>query len=107
MNFLSLFVLIPILMMAGLAIARDMKQIRTVAVTFSTLQLGLAIYTLIKYFAERAAGNTQEMLFQASTMWYLKRISGRTTSSARRLWLLFRFRRSFTHLFFFTRCALN
>ena len=70
MNFLSLFVLIPILMMAGLAIARDMKQIRTVAVTFSTLQLGLAIYTVIKYLAERAAGNTQEMLFQASTMWY-------------------------------------
>ena len=51
MNFLSLFVLIPILMMAGLAIARDMKQIRTVAVTFSTLQLGLAIYTAIKYIA--------------------------------------------------------
>ena len=70
MNFLSLFVLIPILMMAGLAIARDMKQIRTVAVTFSTLQLGLAIYTVIKFMAERAAGNTQEMLFQASTMWY-------------------------------------
>ena len=70
MNFLSLFVLIPILMMAGLAIARDMKQIRTVAVTFSTLQLGLAIYTVIKYIAERTAGNTEEMLFQASMMWY-------------------------------------
>ena len=70
MNFLSLFVLIPLLMMVGLAIARDMKQIRTVAVVGSTLQLGLAIYTLIKFLAERAAGNTQEMLFQASTMWY-------------------------------------
>ena len=70
MNFLSFFVLIPILMMAGLAIARDMKQIRTVAVTFSTLQLGLAIYTVFKYLAERAAGNAQDMLFQASTMWY-------------------------------------
>ena len=70
MNFLSLFVLIPILMMAGLAIARDMKQIRTVAVAFSTLQLGLAIYTVLKYLAERAAGNAEEMLFQTSTMWY-------------------------------------
>lgn len=70
MNFLSLFVLIPLLMMVGLAIARDMKQIRTVAVVGSTLQLGLAIYTLIKFLAERAAGNTEEMLFQASTMWY-------------------------------------
>ncbi len=70
MNFLSLFVLIPLLMMAGLAIARDMKQIRTVAVVGSTMQLGLAIYTLIQFLAERAAGNTEEMLFQASTMWY-------------------------------------
>ena len=70
MNFLSLFVLIPLLMMVGLAIARSMKQIRTVAVVGSTLQLGLAIYTLIKFLAERAAGNTEEMLFQASTMWY-------------------------------------
>ena len=57
-------------MMVGLAIARDMKQIRTVAVVGSTLQLGLAIYTLIKFLAERAAGNTEEMLFQASMMWY-------------------------------------
>ena len=56
--------------MVGLAIARDMKQIRTVAVVGSTLQLGLAIYTLIKFLAERAAGNTEEMLFQASMMWY-------------------------------------
>ncbi len=70
MNFLSLFVLIPILMMAGLAIARNMKQIRTVAVTFSTLQLGLAIYTVFKYLSERIAGKTEDMLFQASTMWY-------------------------------------
>ena len=56
--------------MVGLAIARSMKQIRTVAVVGSTLQLGLAIYTLIKFLAERAAGNTEEMLFQASMMWY-------------------------------------
>ena len=70
MNFLSFFVLIPILMMVGLAIARNMKEIRTVAVTFSTLQLGLAIYTVFEYISARIAGNTAEMLFQASTMWY-------------------------------------
>ncbi len=70
MNFLSLFVLIPLLMMLGLFIARDMKQIRTVAVVGSTLQLGLAIYTLIEFLAQRAAGNAAEMLFQASFVWY-------------------------------------
>ena len=32
MNFLSLFVLIPLLMMVGLALSKEMKQIRLVAV---------------------------------------------------------------------------
>ena len=41
MNFLSLFVLIPLLMMLGLWIARDMKQIRTVAVIGSDHFVGV------------------------------------------------------------------
>ena len=43
MNFLSLFVLIPLLMMVGLALSKEMKQIRLVAVTGSAIQLLLAI----------------------------------------------------------------
>ena len=70
MNFLSLFVLIPLLMMLGLWIARDMKQIRTVAVIGSTLLLALSVYTLVEFLAERAAGNTATMLFTDSRMWY-------------------------------------
>lgn len=50
MNFLSLFVLIPLLMMLGLWIARDMKQIRTVAVIGSTILLALSVYTLVEFF---------------------------------------------------------
>ena len=53
MNFLSLFVLIPLLMMLGLWIARDMKQIRTVAVIGSTILLALSVYTLVEFLAER------------------------------------------------------
>ncbi len=70
MNFLSLFVLIPLLMMLGLWISRDMKQIRTVAVIGSTCLLALAVYTLIAFLNLRAAGNTDTMLFTDSRMWY-------------------------------------
>lgn len=70
MNFLSLFVLVPILMMIGLALSKGIKQIRFVSVLGSAIQLALAIGLVILYLQERASGNMEEMLFQASTMWY-------------------------------------
>ena len=70
MNFLSLFVLIPLLMMVGLALSKEMKQIRLVAVTGSAIQLLLAIGLVALYLCERSAGNTAEMLFLADTVWY-------------------------------------
>ncbi|MCD7710353.1 MAG: NADH-quinone oxidoreductase subunit M [Porphyromonadaceae bacterium] len=70
MNFLSLFVLIPLLMMAGLALSKDIKQVRAVAVTGSSLQLILAFVVLFLFIGERAAGHTEEMLFVADAVWY-------------------------------------
>lgn len=70
MNFLSLFVLIPLLMMAGLALSKEMKQIRAVAVIGSSLQLVFAFIVLFMFLGERVAGNTAEMLFVADTVWY-------------------------------------
>ena len=70
MNFLSLFVLIPLLMMAGLALSKEMKQLRAVAVIGSSLQLVFAFIVLFMFLGERAAGNTAEMLFVADTVWY-------------------------------------
>ena len=70
MNFLSLFVLIPLLMMAGLALSKEMKQIRAVAVIGSSLQLVFAFIVLFMFLGERAPGNTAEMLFVADTVWY-------------------------------------
>lgn len=70
MNFLSLFVLIPLLMMAGLALSKEMKQIRAVAAIGSSLQLVFAFIVLFMFLGERAAGNTAEMLFVADTVWY-------------------------------------
>lgn len=70
MNFLSLFVLVPLLMLAGLWMSKGIKAIRGVMVTGSTALLGLAIALTCMYLNERGAGNTAEMLFRADTMWY-------------------------------------
>ena len=43
MNFLSLFVAIPVLMMLVLLVSRSLNGIRAVMVTGATLLLGLAV----------------------------------------------------------------
>lgn len=71
MNFLSLFVLIPLLMLlAFLPCKQNMRAIRTVAVTGATLLLALTIYLVVAFLNERSAGNTSEMLFGADMLWY-------------------------------------
>ncbi len=70
MNFLSLFVAIPLLMLLAFIPCKSMKAIRTVAVTGASLLLALSFATLYLFIAERNAGNTAEMLFTADVMWY-------------------------------------
>ncbi|MBP5629478.1 MAG: NADH-quinone oxidoreductase subunit M, partial [Bacteroidaceae bacterium] len=70
MNFLSLFVLIPLLMLLGLWLAKGVKAVRGVMVVGSSLLLVLAVYLTIDFIAQRAAGNTAEMLYQASFTWF-------------------------------------
>ena len=70
MNFLSLFVLIPILTMCGLFFSRNLQQIRVAVATGASLLLVLAVGLVFAYLGERSAGNTAEMLFTADTMWY-------------------------------------
>ena len=70
MNILSLFVLIPLLMLGALWAARSLNQVRGVMVVGSTMLLALSVYLTIDYLALRQAGNTAEMLYTASTVWY-------------------------------------
>ena len=70
MNVLSLFPAIPLLMMLWLWISRNTKQIHAVMVTGSSLLLALSVYLVIAFLGMRAAGNTAEMLFTDSFMWY-------------------------------------
>ena len=70
MNFLSLFVLIPLVMLLGLWLARDVKGVRAVMVTGSTLLLLLSAYLTFTFLGDRAAGATDEMLYTASFNWF-------------------------------------
>jgi NADH-quinone oxidoreductase subunit M len=69
-NVLIYFVVIPLLMLAGFAICKNVKQVRAVAVTGSILLLGLSGYVLSEYLALRAAGNVDEMLFRGDWTWF-------------------------------------
>lgn len=70
MNFLSLFVIIPFLMLLAFMPCKNLRSIRTVAVIGSTLLLILSFVTVYLFLAERNAGNMAEMLFTADTLWY-------------------------------------
>ena len=70
MNFLSIFVLIPLLMLAGLWAARGIKAIRGVMVTGASALLIASVVLTFMYLGERSAGSTAEMLFRADTVVY-------------------------------------
>jgi NADH-quinone oxidoreductase subunit M len=70
MNFLSLFVLIPVLMMMGLFVSQTRKQILFVMVSGATFLMAFSGILTYLYLTERAAGNIAEMLFTADTVWY-------------------------------------
>jgi NADH-quinone oxidoreductase subunit M len=53
MNFLSIFVLIPLLMLLGLWISRNLAQVRTVMVVGASALLISAITLTVYYLQER------------------------------------------------------
>ena len=69
-NILIYFVVIPLLMLAGLALCRNIKQIRAVAVVGSIALIALSVYLLVDFLALRAAGETAPMLFTSSWQWF-------------------------------------
>lgn len=57
-------------MLAGLALCRNMNQIRTVMVVCSTALVALAVWLCIDFLGLRAAGVADEMLYRGDWMWY-------------------------------------
>jgi NADH-quinone oxidoreductase subunit M len=70
MNFLTLFVVIPLLTIIGILFAKDMRQTRVISAIGMTIQMFLGAYLVYAYLTERAAGNTEEMLFYAKHVWF-------------------------------------
>ncbi|MDR1543469.1 MAG: NADH-quinone oxidoreductase subunit M [Prevotellaceae bacterium] len=70
MNFLSLFVLIPVLMLLVLFLCKTRSQINIMAATGASLLLILSGILTCLYFSERAVGNAADMLFMAKMAWY-------------------------------------
>ena len=69
-NPLIYFVVIPLIMLGGLALCRDIKQIRAVAVIGSSALIALSVWLLVDYLGLRAAGATAPMLYQGSWEWF-------------------------------------
>ncbi|MDD5894679.1 MAG: NADH-quinone oxidoreductase subunit M [Prevotellaceae bacterium] len=70
MSILSLFVLIPVVMLLGLWLSRSLNQVRGVMVAGSSCLLLLSIWLTIAFIQARNAGNTDVMLFTYSTPWF-------------------------------------
>ena len=63
MSVLSLFVLIPMLMLLGLWLARNLNQVRGVMVVGASALLLLSAWLTVSFISERAAGNSATMLY--------------------------------------------
>lgn len=70
MNMLSLFPLIPLVMMLGLWCSKNPRQMRTVMAAGSSLLVALATILIIRYLRLRGAGEAAEMLFTDSHVWF-------------------------------------
>ncbi|MDR1719841.1 MAG: NADH-quinone oxidoreductase subunit M [Dysgonamonadaceae bacterium] len=69
MSILSLFVLVPVLMIGCLFLCKDIKQIRAVMVTGASVLLILAAVLVVLFIGERAVSDAT-MLFVSSIVWY-------------------------------------
>ena len=70
MSILTLFVVIPALMLLGLWLAKNLNQVRGVMVAGASCLLALSIWLTIYFIQQRAGGNEAEMLLTYSTPWF-------------------------------------
>ena len=70
MDILTLFIVIPVITIIGILFCKDPKQVRVVSAIGMGLQLINAAVLIGLFLAQRAAGNTAEMLFVKDVVWY-------------------------------------
>lgn len=69
MNILSLFVLVPVIMLLAFIPCRNIRQVRIVAVVGAFVELALSLFLLYVFFQERSAG-AEGMILTYSAVWY-------------------------------------
>ena len=67
---LSLFILIPLLTGLTILFCKGLKQVRSMALIGSIIQLISTFFLLFSYWQERATGNSANMLFEYSHTWF-------------------------------------
>ncbi len=70
MDFLSYFIIVPLLTVLGIIVSRNDKQAKWTAAVGMSIQLVLAAVLVFRYLAERKAGNMAEFLFYHDYMWF-------------------------------------
>ena len=70
MSILTLFVVIPVLLLLGLWFSKNLAQVRGVMVAGASALLVLAIWLTVTFIQMRHAGNTDPMLFTYSVAWF-------------------------------------
>ncbi|NDW08620.1 NuoM family protein [Dysgonomonas sp. 520] len=75
MNILSLFILVPVLMLLGFIPCKNIKQVRTVAVIGAVVELIMAVALLFLFYKERAIDPTSEMLFYDDSITWFKTLN--------------------------------
>ncbi len=70
MNPLLLLILIPALTMAGIMLAGDVKRTRVISAVGMSAQLLFSFVLLYWFYQLRQSGNTDEMVFVSTTVWY-------------------------------------
>ena len=70
MSILTLFVVIPVLMLLGLWFSKNLAQVRGVMVAGASALLVLAIWLTVTFIQMRHAGNTDPLLFTYSVAWF-------------------------------------
>lgn len=70
MNILNLFVIVPLLTVAGILLTKDLKQSRLVSAVGMGIQMILSFVLVYLYLSERSAGNTAPMLFMYDALWF-------------------------------------
>ncbi len=67
---LSLLIIVPLLTAISILFCAGLKQVRTISLLGSIIQLALGLFMLTEYWQQRTSGNVSQMLFEYNYTWF-------------------------------------